>query len=900
MQQHFFKETVINRGWDGSGSLARFKQICLFVVAVALAALGGCPQPTGQSGIGYFQILPDSAARTIMPDLMQSQFALYTLEFAALGKNTQVVDRANSDLGRVVSLEVGSWDVTVTAYLDLYKAKPAARGIFSGIEIKSGVTVTMPLNLVLKPIAAIGTGTFAWDIAFPNDVDLEWVSIEIATYDEYINNYTTQVPAIDYYPAPGDVRFADRIDLPVGYYIVNIILYNNELHILHRTEVLHIYQNLVSAYAETFSAEHFKLHSVTNNKNDGVGSLRYAIEKASDGDAIFVEAGVGTIKLDASLYIDKNLIIDGNGATVTKSDTMMYANNSQLMLFSSDATIKRLHFKDGLASDYGGAIQKNSGDLTLESCIFSGNRNNGSTGGGAIYNSGGNLLVMACTFYGNSSGNNGGAIHQNSSGDTVLIGNLFYENSIDAGYYPVVARSSGTVVSHGYNAVDASIGNTYYQAGWAVPTMGTDYQLSDLPIAPKSFKLLSGRTHGNIPGTSDLATGGAGGTYSYYGMYPVKDFYGSSIDLSSGSTVSGAVQDMAIGYYLDLAVNDPSRGSPSVITQPNDDGCYEANTMVLIKADADDPNVYDFSHWERNGAFYKWSKTTSVAMTSHIDMEAVFSTVWVVSNFFDSTPGSLRDTLTSAAQDWDIIRLNAATAPSSQIALDGGSINVISINKNISIEGNGITLTPGAGWSSSATTQLLFINSGKTVKIHGIHFKDGRATDNGGAILNSGNLTLESCIFNENTIIGSSARGGAICNEGTLAVLGCTFYHNLSIGSSSQGGAIYNSGTLTITGNLFYSNDATTGDVVYAASGTVNSAGFNVVDIPAIDAGFVFNNDIYYTNTNLPFISTTTFVPDTYYLTQRLPLPVPLDFPPTDFYGSVRTAGVPGAVDRAP
>lgn len=111
----------------------------------------------------------------------------------------------------------------------------------------------------------------------------------------------------------------------------------------------------------------------------------------------------------------------------------------------------------------------------------------------------------------------------------------------------------------------------------------------------------------------------------------------------------------------------------------------------------------------------------------------------------------------------------------------------------------------------------LLNNSTKTT-VHNVSFVDGNATDtNGGAIVNTGDLTLENTdldtlseIFN-NTAIGD---GGAIDNSGTLTIKNYIISNNEAqrdpdnSNEGGIGGAIYNTGTLTVANTQFNNNTA--------------------------------------------------------------------------------------------
>ncbi|MBQ6220360.1 MAG: hypothetical protein IJJ47_11555 [Methanosphaera sp.] len=104
----------------------------------------------------------------------------------------------------------------------------------------------------------------------------------------------------------------------------------------------------------------------------------------------------------------------------------------------------------------------------------------------------------------------------------------------------------------------------------------------------------------------------------------------------------------------------------------------------------------------------------------------------------------------------------------------------------------------------------------------------------GGAIYNSGNLTITDSTLTNNTAnatgsgVYTEAYGGAIYNTGTLTITDSTLTNNQAIATAmgdhtetyAWGGAIYNSGTLTINNSTLQDNKANaattrTGDYVY-------------------------------------------------------------------------------------
>ncbi|HMF18302.1 MAG TPA: right-handed parallel beta-helix repeat-containing protein [Gemmataceae bacterium] len=104
--------------------------------------------------------------------------------------------------------------------------------------------------------------------------------------------------------------------------------------------------------------------------------------------------------------------------------------------------------------------------------------------------------------------------------------------------------------------------------------------------------------------------------------------------------------------------------------------------------------------------------------------------------------------------------------------------------------------------------RIFEVAAGSVVTISGLTLSNGTGRANayssspndrkGGAILNSGTLTISGC-----TVTGNDADyGGGIYTTGNLTVNSCTFFGNYA-DAYFGGDAIYNAGTLIITGSIF-------------------------------------------------------------------------------------------------
>ena len=200
----------------------------------------------------------------------------------------------------------------------------------------------------------------------------------------------------------------------------------------------------------------------------------------------------------------------------------------------------------------------------------------------------------------------------------------------------------------------------------------------------------------------------------------------------------------------------------------------------------------------------------------------------------DSTLGTL--VLANNALGTYSLTIDGAIA-SGKVVVDGGD------------KYDGTTVTEHSG------VRIMSIGSGNTVTLQNLTLQKGFVSGgNGGAILNSGSLTLQSvsllnnanmsdtaitwggAVYNSGTLVvedslfsgnatykknSAFAHGAAISNKGTLTISGTTFEGNIS---AQDAGAIYNeNGKLTITGSEFLNNKAASnGSAIYVLNGSLD------------------------------------------------------------------------------
>jgi predicted outer membrane repeat protein len=174
----------------------------------------------------------------------------------------------------------------------------------------------------------------------------------------------------------------------------------------------------------------------------------------------------------------------------------------------------------------------------------------------------------------------------------------------------------------------------------------------------------------------------------------------------------------------------------------------------------------------------------------------------------------------------------ASVADSVEIALAGGTYALPSPSPtalSITFAGPSLTLTADGGTpvlDGMGAVRLLAVGATSTVTIDGLEIRAGLATGLGGAIQNSGTLTVKHTTFSGNT----AGNGGALSNGAgaTLTVEDTTFSANTTTGVG--GGAILTSGATTVTRAALIDNTAPiNGGAINVQSGatvTVTSSTF--------------------------------------------------------------------------
>jgi hypothetical protein len=510
---------------------------------------------------------------------------------------------------------------------------------------------------------------------------------------------------------------------------------------------------------------------VTTTLDNGMGSLRYAIDTANPGDTItFMLPATAVIAVGKPLTLPGSLTIAGPGVTtsihrtgkrlhpgVTFSGITIDGLSSQQIFVVNagvTATISGLILAHGMATVAnrpGGAVY-NAGSLTLANDGFSQNnsvvfspygrkrlgRHPSCTHtyyyGGAVYNHG-DLTVTNSTFDGNQlqnnlpacQGSNGGALYNDQYGTVTVTGSMFSNNSANVGG----AVFNNSTFGQATFSNDTFTGNTTCTpaTGCTIPS-GNGAAIEDGAAAGPGIVVTNSTFSDNVAGGIAANSSGMGGALNLETGSPV----------ITGSTFTGNIAGGGSGNC--------SSGSG---------GAIHSLSASSIEIDND----------------------------TFINNQALSD--------YSSHGGAVDDDDSIVRGSGDTFTSNAATATGSACATSGFA--------------TGGAIAAPAGLNLSAST-----------------FNDNAVSANfnatGGAVYEGAPSTLSGDTFAGNSATGTGANGAAsvLASGGAVSAAGLALYNNtftsnsITIGTANAmqafGGAV-TTATLVSIGNTFTSNSAT-------------------------------------------------------------------------------------------
>jgi hypothetical protein len=578
--------------------------------------------------------------------------------------------------------------------------------------------------------------------------------------------------------------------------------------------------------------------TVANNQDSGPGSLRYALENATNFETITFCPGVtGTIKLTSGqLAISNGVTIVGPGANVLALD----GNGSSRVFYVSSSfpvSISGLTITNGYATDTAGGIHSEQSPVTLSNCVVTGNQ--GASGGG-IYNTGtqggGLLQIYNCTLSGNRAGHGGALYNEGVGAEVHMYNSTISGNSSEA--------EGGAIFNVGYSTAVGTIkilnstlsGNSSGVYGEGIFNLGgsatidigstilnaTALKNLDGTIQSLGYNLSSDDGSGWLTATGDQINTDPmlGPLQLNGGQSPTHALLSGSPAIDAGTNFSGLATDPR---GPDFARTMDINGIPNV-ADGTDIGAFELQGPPAITSTNSVTFITGYSNSFRivatglplaiyatgtlpagiglgtNGLLSGTPPLgsaatyplTVIASNGIPPMATQYFTLTVVEhcntvqNNQDSGPGSLRYALANATNFQTITFCPGVTGT---IKLTSGQLTV---DKGVTIVGPGANVLALDG---NGSDRVFHVSSSLPVSISGLTITNGYAPGEfgtGGGIYNEQSpLTLSNCVVTGNYAHdGGGIYNGLVKGGELLELYNCTLSGNSAV--RGRGGALEN------------------------------------------------------------------------------------------------------------
>ena len=588
---------------------------------------------------------------------------------------------------------------------------------------------------------------------------------------------------------------------------------------------------------------------VSNNADDGAGSLRNAVVTACAGTKITFTAGViSPITLASELTIDKNLTIQGPGAS-----SLTVRSNHAMRVFkiasgNFNVTISGLTISNGQAAEGGGLANNSTGNVAITSCTFTSNSAGGS-GGGILNNGTGSVTVTDTTLSGNSAAD-GGAIANTNTG-TVSVTNSTLSGNTATGSGGGVSNVIGTI-----NLTTSTLSRNSSVAGGGINNSDGISTLINCTLAVNSVSTSGGAIANNGNGTVNLIndtlafntaiTGGSGIFNNSSGTVSVKNTIAAGNAPLNIPDVSGVFNSQ--GYNL-IGKGDGSTGftnginhdqvgsiaspvDPLLAALANNGGSAQTLAPLPYSPVVDAGTNVGAPTTDQRGV----ARPQGVAF----DIGAFEVREFVVTNINSNGAGSFLQAVLDANATLGPDRITFATTGT--INLTGGTgtpritegVHIINSAGPVGL----IINLNGGGNNAIKIGPLNSRDPAFTVAIDGLTFSStvvnlSSGGVGAGAINNSVNLTLNRCIVTDvvtncgscpvaaggiynnppgilnaiNTTIsnnqitggnGTRSYAGGLVNESVAILTNCIVFGNLSVDSIAGGIHVRSTGVLTM------------------------------------------------------------------------------------------------------
>ena len=504
--------------------------------------------------------------------------------------------------------------------------------------------------------------------------------------------------------------------------------------------------------------------------------------------------------------------------------------NGQIILTNTVATIDECAFTNN-TGEQGGAINANpSSDLTITNSEFT---RNDATEGGAIYAT--NLKIEDSTFMLNTA-ETGGAVYITDSSDRLVnITFCVFDSNIATNQRNIYSKSLTRKFNLEFNEYDLNLTMTQKDASY-----GSEY-------------ILNGKFDwgSNLNNTFTLLSGTMDDENVFGDLLTVENNeFNINLGVLSGGTHELAMEGMYTQgdsndhfythvYYSDL------KGNEFYLTNPAYLKVVIAKAKILLNLEVKNvlipeiPVLNLYANWDNNytifigNKYYKLEVVNGkgsmqltgldlgnysvVAMRDadeNFDLAMNFTTFSVsktYSNFLVVSTNVEYDTLAQAVANSgneDTIYVKNGTYKDTKIVISNKTLDIIAL-ETVVFDAQG------------GDANFIIVNENAEVYIYGIAFRGIHNRNiNYGAIVNHGDLSLDSCNFTDNKITKTSFAGNggaAIFSDGeSLEIDNCNFINNvapLKVSTAAVTSLGYDD--VSITDSKFINNTAREGGAVH-------------------------------------------------------------------------------------
>jgi len=531
--------------------------------------------------------------------------------------------------------------------------------------------------------------------------------------------------------------------------------------------------------------------TVTNNNDSGAGSLRGCLDEvgtAGGGTITFAEETNGTsitLKADLPLVnVPSSLTITGNGEDSTVIDGQDPDDPDTKhggLYFDGSGTVTVTGIKiQNTYRSYGGAIDIDSGDLTVTDSSFDSNR--AEDDGGAINtSSGATLSVSNSTFTNNRSGNDGG-VGSSDGGAINASGDVTISNSTFTGNAAVESDAEGGAIetSSGHVAVTDSTftSNTAGEYGGAIRTSS-----GDITVSGSTFMTNSASDDGGVFDTDTGSVTISGSTFtenSSDGDGGIVDTDTGSVTISDSTFTDNSGQDGGVVGTQSgtVTITDSTLTNNSAVESG---GVVDTNGGSVTISDS---TLTNNSAVETGGVVDTFSGTVAISDSTLTNNSAVESggvvdnssgTVAISdSTFTENSSGNDGGVVDTFDGDVTVTR---STFSGNTSGDDGGVIGTRT---------GAISVTNSTFTNNSATAQgaVIAVEDSGSASLNFVTASDNTTNiDLSGAVDSDGDGTVTNSILFGNT-------GGDVIARGTLSASHSLFTSTSSVSPSVSGATL--------------------------------------------------------------------------------------------------------------